>query len=516
MNLTGPALLGPKQVAQQAQQALLPVTRKQNFGEWYRAVIAGADLATNSVVRGCMVIKPWGYGIWEQIQRQMDDLFKKHKCCQNAYFPLFIPTKLFAAEAQHVKGFAKECAVVTHYRMKLDDENNMIPDPEAQLEEPLVVRPTSETIIGDTMRQEIRSYRDLPLKYNQWCNVVRWEHQTNMFLRTAEFLWQEGHCAFANEKDARENMVQMAQVYRAFMTQVCAIPVIMGRKSPGERFAGAEETMCLEAMMQDGKALQAGTSHYLGQNFAKSSGIQFTDETQKTQYAHTTSWGVSTRLVGAMIMTHSDDDGLRVPPRLATHHVVVIPSGHKGIEERNKYIQEVEGLFDKAAYAGRAVSVHVDDRDMSPAEKQWEWIRKGAPLRFEIGAREAKEQTVTVSRRDQHYKEKVVVKINDLVPYVIQTLAEIQEKYYAQAKEFLETHISTKVEDFEQLQKHFADENNVGFVRVKWCGDPDTEEMLKPYKLTIRCLPEDQTGTQGKCVLTGQPATTDVIIGRSY
>lgn len=497
---------------------LLPVTRTENFSDWYQAVLKAAELAEPSAVRGCMVIQPWGYGIWEQIQRQMDDLFKRQKCCTNAYFPLFIPVKFFEAEATHVAGFAKECAVVTHYRMKLNDKGKMIPDPDAALDEPLIVRPTSETIIGDSMRQWIRSYRDLPLELNQWCNVVRWEHEARLFLRTIEFLWQEGHCAYATESAARQNAYKMAQMYRSFMTQVCALPVILGEKSPSERFAGAEQTYCLEAMMQDGKAVQAGTSHYLGTNFAKAANIQFVDATNSKQFVHTTSWGVSTRLVGTLIMTHSDDDGLRVPPRLALHHAVIIPSGYKGIEERDVYISKIEKLFETARFEDRAVAVEVDRRLVSVGDKSYEWIKKGIPLRFEIGAREAQSETVTVYRRDQHHSQTpTIVKMAELVSFVIRTLGNIQNHYLMEARTFLTGHIRTDITTRQELEAHFSNPENLGFVRAKWCGDSEAEEALKrDFKVTIRCIPEDQSGTQGTCVLTGKPATTDVIFGKSY
>jgi prolyl-tRNA synthetase len=400
--------------------------------------------------------------------------------------------------------------------MKLDETGNMIPDPDAKLTEPLIVRPTSETIIGDSMRQWVRSYRDLPLELNQWCNVVRWEHETKPFLRTTEFLWQEGHCAYATEEEARANALKMAQVYHAFMTQQCALPVILGEKSPGERFAGAVQTYCLEAMVQDGKAVQAGTSHYLGQNFAKASDIQFTNRDGKQAFAHTTSWGVSTRLVGTLIMAHSDDDGLRIPPRLAPHHVVVIPSGRKDIEARDVYIQKIENLFKGARYEDRAVSVKVDQRDIAASTKGWEWIKKGAPIRLEVGARECEEDTVMVRRRDQDYRTATTVRVDELVPHVVRTLGEIQSNYYAQAQGFLDTHIRKDITTLEGIREFFDNPENRGFVRAKWCEDPATEEMLKDLKVTIRCIPQDQSGTEGVCVLTGRPAKVDVIFGKSY
>lgn len=503
-------------------RTLLPITRRENFNEWYRTVLKMGDLAENSAVRGCMVIKPWGFGLWEQIQGQMDALFKREKCCKNVYFPLFIPVEFFEKEATHVAGFAKECAVVTHYRMKLDEEGKMVADPDAKLEKPLIVRPTSETIIGDSMRQWIASYRDLPLLLNQWCNVVRWEHETKPFLRTTEFLWQEGHCAFANEADARANASKMGQVYRAFMTSVCALPVILGSKSPAERFAGADHTFCVEAMMQDGKAVQAGTSHYLGTHFAQAAEIEFQDADGQRKLCHTTSWGVSTRLVGCLIMVHSDDEGLRIPPRLAPTHAVILPSGYKHKELRDPFIAKIESMFEGAKFCDRDIVVDVDRRDMNAGEKKYEWIRKGIPLRFEIGAREAEAGTVTVSRRDQDGSESTVVKVEDLVPYVIQTLGEIQANYFGQAEAFLTSHIQTGITTLAELHAYYEDEKNIGFVRAKWAGPDDqeaqaAEEALKAsHKVTIRCIPEEQSGTVGTCVLTGKPATLDIILGKSY
>lgn len=500
-----------------AQVELPECTRKNDFSKWYQKVIKIADLAEPSAVRGCMVIKPNGYAIWERVQRQLDDRFKEGDLCQNAYFPLFIPVEFFEKEATHVAGFAKECAVVTHYRMRMSADGKMEPDPDAKLDKPLIVRPTSETIIGDSMSKWIQSHRDLPLKLNQWCNVVRWEHHTRPFLRTTEFLWQEGHCAFSTEATARENALKMAQVYSAFMTQECAMPVILGEKSSGERFAGAVQTYCLEAMMQDGKAVQAGTSHYLGQNFAKASEIQFTDVNNEKQYAHTTSWGVSTRLIGSLIMVHSDDSGLRLPPRLAVHHVVILPSQAPS-KERDDYIAKIKNCLKGRMYEGQPLSVHVDQREgMNAGEKGRDWVNKGAPMRLEIGPREAKAATITVFRRDQNLLEKTLVKADEIAGHVIQTLGEIQVNYYAQAKAFMDSHIRIDITTPEQIKAFFADPENMGFVRAKWCGKPETEEMLKEeYGVTIRCLPLDQKMTEGPCVLTGEPATIEAVFGRSY
>ncbi len=496
-------------------QLTLPVTRKQNFPEWYRHVLKEADLAENSAVSGCMVMKPLGNGLWERAKKELDKRFKEGKCCDNYYFPLFIPVKFFEQEATHVKGFAKECAVVTHGRMTIDAQGKMIPDPTAKLGEPLIVRPTSETIIGDSMHKWVHSYRDLPLLINQWANVVRMEHRTTPFLRTAEFLWQEGHCAFANQNTAEANALKMALVYHRFMTEVCAMPTILGEKSPGERFAGADRTYCLEAMMQDGKAVQAGTSHYLGTHFAKASDIQFQDTDGEKKLAHTTSWGVSTRLIGALIMVHSDDQGLRVPPRLAPHQVVILPAGQAS-PERDEFISKIVASFEGKKYAGRSVRVHIDERELNAGEKGWDMWRKGTPVRLEVGKREAQSQTVTLTRRDREMTDKMTVKVDELIPTVIQVLGEIQTGYYNKAKEMLEGHIRTDIKTLDDIKAFFRNPENIGFVRAKWCGREDTEEMLKEFGVTIRCLPQDQTKSEGKCVLTGEPATIDAVFGRSY
>ncbi len=497
------------------QQLSLSVARKDNFLDWYRCVLKEADLAENSAVSGCMVMKPLGNGIWERAKKELDKRFQEGKCCQNYYFPIFIPVKFFEKEATHVKGFAKECAVVTHGRMKVDENGKMIPDPEAKMAEPLVVRPTSETIIGDSMNKWVQSYRDLPLLINQWANIVRMEHRTTPFVRTAEFLWQEGHCVFPNQDEAEENALKMALVYHRYMGEVCAMPTILGEKSPGERFAGADRTYCLEAMVQDGKAIQAGTSHYLGTHFAKASDIQFTDKDGFKKLAHTTSWGVSTRLIGALIMMHSDDQGLRLPPRLAPDQVVILPAGTASVE-RNQYIEKIAASFKGQKYADRNVRVHVDERNLNAGEKGWDLWRKGTPIRLEVGPREAQSQTVMLSRRDREMSDKMIVKVDELVPTVIQLLGAIQTGYYNKAMEFMESHIRTDIKTLEEIKDFFRYPENIGFVRAKWCGREDTEEMLKDLGVTIRCLPRDQTKTEGKCVLTGEPATIDAIFGRSY
>lgn len=499
----------------------LKSTRSGNFSKWYREVLKVADLAEKSCVPGCMVVKPLGMAIWKQVQDHMNEIFEEGEHCKHYYFPLFIPVRLLAKEATHVAGFAPECAIVTNHRLISDGKGGMVPDPEAALSEPLVVRPTSETIIGESFRNWIRSVKDLPLKLNQWANVVRWEgSRTTPFLRTVEFMWQEGHCVFATEEQARANALEMTRVYEAFMTQVCAMPVIAGEKSPGERFAGAEQTFCLEAMMQDGKAVQAGTSHYLGQNFAKSSEITFQDRDQEFKIPHTTSWGVSTRLIGAMIMTHSDDEGLCLPPRLAMHHVVILPAGKFESPERDQLIQEIKSLF-KAQCFGlyeEPIRVSIDSRPgLNAAEKRWEWRRRGTPLIMEVGRFEVGNRRIPTYQRDLPHSEKILIELSSLVDTVKQDLADMQIAYYERARKFRDAHIRTDITTLDEIKAFFADKSNMGFVRAKWFVDSETEEMLKrEFGVTIRCLPFDQTGEPGPCVLTGRETTTEAIFGRSY
>jgi len=504
-------------------QHILKNSRRENFPGWYREVIDAAKLAEDSIVPGCMVILPLGVEVWNQVKAQFGEMLRRGKCSHDYQFPLFIPSSLFAQEAEHVAGFAKECAVVTHHRMMVDGSGKMVPDPTAKLDEPLIVRPTSETIIGESFRGWIRSKKDLPRLVNQWCNVIRMERATRPFLRTTEFFWQEGHCAFATEPEGRANALKMAQAYETFMTQVCALPVILGEKSPGERFAGAVQTFTLEAMMQDGKAVQSGTSHYLGDNFARASHIQFTDGDGEKKYAHTTSWGISTRLIGSMIMTHSDDNGLRLPPRIAPVHVVIIPSGSGAKADkkaiRDAYIPRVEALFAGQRFEDREISIELDDRDekeLNAGEKGWDALKKGTPIRIEIGPREAQRETVTISRRDKDLSEKVEVPITDIASYVIFALGEIQQTYFRQALAYREALTRTDILTPEAMRAYFADPANIGFVRGKWCGDKSTEETFKDLSVTIRCLPLDQSGTNGICILTGRPATIDAIFGRSY
>jgi prolyl-tRNA synthetase len=495
-------------------------TREEDYPEWYQQVVKAADMAENSAVRGCMVIKPWGYGIWENIQQQLD-LRIKSSGHENAYFPLFIPLSYLEKEAQHVDGFAKECAVVTHHRLE-QREGKLVPA--GPLEEPLIVRPTSETIIGESFSRWVESYRDLPLMINQWANVVRWEMRTRLFLRTTEFLWQEGHTAHASALEAVDETLKMHGVYREFMESVLAIPVVAGEKSPGERFPGAVATYTLEAMMQDRKALQMGTSHYLGQNFAKGSNISFCNQGGELEYAYTTSWGLSTRVIGAMIMTHADDDGLRLPPRIAHRQVVIIPVIPKPEAEVAvlAFAEQVAMKLRACDYEGKPLAVVVDKRERRGGEKNWEWIKKGIPLRLEIGPRDLEEQAVMLSRRDRPHKEKLKISLDTLPQTVLELLQQMQQGLFDAALAFQKQHTRSDITTFEELKAFFTPQNSEkpeihgGFVLAKWCGDPATEKMLDELKVSIRCLPLQQSHSQGKCILTGKPATIDALFGKSY
>lgn len=487
-------------------------TREENFPEWFQQVIKASDLAENSPVRGCMVIKPWGYSLWENMKDDLDKRIKETGH-QNAYFPLFIPLSYLEKEAKHVEGFAKECAVVTHHR--LEEKNGKLV-PTGELEEPLIVRPTSETIIGESFSRWVESYRDLPLLINQWANVVRWEMRPRIFLRTTEFLWQEGHTAHENALEAKEETLKMLEVYRSFMEERLALPVIVGEKSPGERFPGAENTYTLETMMQDKKALQAGTSHYLGQNFAKGSNIKFSNKEGVTEYAYTTSWGVTTRMIGALIMTHGDDDGLRIPPRIAPSHAVIIPF-IPNIEAEEKVMHAVNALQKKLStisYLGAPLKVLIDKRDRRGGEKNWEWIKKGVPLRIEVGPKDLEKGGVTLARRDQPHKNKHFYTEEALQANIVTILEEIQSHYYEDAKLYRDQNIHRDLKTFDDLKRFF--ENNSGFVLAKWCGDKESEKMLDELKITIRCLPLEQSQTSGTCILTGQSATLDAIFAKSY
>ena len=503
-----------------SQKTAITPTRHEDYPEWYQQVIKEADMAENSAVRGCMVIKPWGYGIWERMRDFLDAEIKRTGH-ENAYFPLFIPLSFLEKEAAHVAGFAKECAVVTHHR--LEEKNGRLV-PTGELEEPLIVRPTSETIIGDCFSRWIDSYRDLPLLINQWANVVRWEMRPRIFLRTTEFLWQEGHTAHASAEEAVEETLKMHQVYREFIEEKLAIPVILGEKSPGERFPGAVDTYTLEAMTQDRKALQMGTSHYLGQNFAKGSEIKFNNKNGQQEYAYTTSWGITIRMIGALIMCHGDDDGLRLPPRIAPKQVVIIPVIPKPELESAilEYAEKIASQLRASTYAGEAVSVIVDKRDKRGGEKSWEWIKKGVPVRIEIGPRDLESQSVMLMRRDKTPKDKISLPVLELSKQVPQILEEMQKFYFAEALRIRDTNIRSDLTSFEEFKNFFTPKNaekpeiHGGFVLAKWCGDVETEKLLEELKVTIRCLPLKQSKTPGKCILTGKPAVLDAVFAKSY
>ena len=483
-------------------------------------MVKAADLAENSVVRGCMVIKPWGYGIWEAVQRHLDGMIKAtgHS---NAYFPLLIPLSFLEKEASHVEGFAKECAVVTHHRLEAKDGKLI---PKGELEEPLVIRPTSETIIGESFSRWVQSYRDLPLLINQWANVFRWEMRTRLFLRTAEFLWQEGHTAHATAKEAIEETFKMLEVYRVLVEEVLAMPVIVGEKSPEERFPGAVDTYCIEAMMQDRKALQAGTSHFLGQNFAKASEIKFLNPEGQIEHAYTTSWGVSTRLIGGVVMTHGDDDGLRLPPRIAPKHVVIIPITPKPETEAAvlEYAETVASALRAQSYDGRPVEVVVDRRDIRGGDKSWEWIKKGIPLRIEVGPRDIESQQCVVYRRDQGPRDKSFKPMREVAETVAQTLQDMQQSYFNQARAFRDAHIKRDIHTFDEFKAFFTPKNedkpeiHGGFVLAKWGAEPEALAKLAELKVTVRCLPLEQSGTEGRCVVTGRPAVKDAIFAKAY
>jgi len=485
-------------------------TRAENYSQWYNDLVIKADMAENSAVRGCMVIKPYGYAIWEKMQAALDKMFKDTGH-ENAYFPIFIPKSFFSKEASHVEGFAKECAVVTHYRLKQDPNGKgVIVDETAKLEEELIVRPTSETIIWDTYRNWIQSYRDLPLLINQWANVVRWEMRTRLFLRTAEFLWQEGHTAHATSAEAVAETEQMLNVYADFVENFMAVPVLKGVKSPNERFAGAVETYCIEALMQDGKALQAGTSHFLGQNFAKAFEVQFLSKENKLEYVWATSWGVSTRLIGALIMAHSDDNGLVLPPKLAPTQVVIIPIYRT--EEQLAAITEKVNEIRKNLQA-KGISVKYDSRDTyKPGWKFNEYEFKGVPVRLVIGPRDLESGTVEVSRRDT--LEKATYQLQDIETKVEHLLQSIQDNLFQKALDFREN-MTTNADSWEEFNDLL--DNKGGFILAHWDGTPETEQKIKEMtKATIRCIPLDSKPEKGNCILTGQPSERRVVFARAY
>jgi prolyl-tRNA synthetase len=504
------------------QTAITP-TRADNYQEWYQQVVRAADLAENSEVKGCMVIKPWGYALWENVQRVLDGMFKDTGHV-NAYFPLFIPLSYFQKEAEHVEGFAKECAVVTHHRLAPKDGKLV---PAGELEEPLVVRPTSETIIGASFAKWVQSYRDLPLLINQWANVVRWEMRTRLFLRTAEFLWQEGHTAHATKDEAVAETMQMLRVYADFAENWMAMPVIPGAKTEGERFPGAVDTYTIEAMMQDRKALQSGTSHFLGQNFAKASGIQFLDDKNEQTYAWTTSWGASTRLVGGMIMTHADDDGMICPPRLAPAHVAILPIARKP-EERTRvmeYCTKLAAELKAQTFAGAPIKVRVDDRDIGGGEKAWEWIKKGVPLRLEIGPRDIDKDSVFMGRRDKGPKEKTSIARGEFVATAAKTLQDIQDDLFARAKMMRAAH-TRDIDTKDEFYAFFAEPKktnpndptpiHAGFAMTHFGGDPAVEAKIKDdLKVTVRCIPLAD-GMPGTCPFSGKPSPKRVVWAKSY
>ncbi|MGE3467741.1 MAG: proline--tRNA ligase [Pyrinomonadaceae bacterium] len=483
--------------------------RAENYSEWYNEIVKRADLAENSAVRGCMVIKPYGFAIWEKMQRALDDMFKATGH-QNAYFPLFVPKSFLEKEEEHAEGFAKECAVVTHYRLKADpDGGGLMVDPNAKLEEELIIRPTSEAVIWNTYKNWIQSWRDLPLLINQWCNVVRWEMRTRLFLRTTEFLWQEGHTAHATEKEAIEETERMLGVYADFAENWMALPVLQGVKSPNERFAGAIETYCIEALMQDGKALQAGTSHFLGQNFARSFDVKFVNKENEQEYAWATSWGVSTRLMGALIMAHSDDNGLVLPPKLAPIQVVIIPI-HKTYDDLAAISEKVNPIFEELKAAG--ISVKFDDSDNQRSGWKFaEYELRGVPIRLGLGMRDLENNTIEVARRDT--LEKSTVAIDTVVDTVKILLEQMQEAIYQRALRFREEN-TFRVDNWEDFTRQIE---KGGFVLAHWDGTAETEEKIKEKtKATIRCIPLDAEEEMGKCVLTGNESNKRVVFAKAY
>ena len=502
-------------MAKQQKTAISP-TREQDYPSWYQEVVKAGDLAENSPVRGCMVIKPWGYAIWENIMNQMDKLFKETGVT-NAYFPLFIPLSYLEKEAEHVEGFAKECAVVTHHKLEADEKEGGL-KPAGKLAEPLIVRPTSETIIGESMARWTSSYRDLPILLNQWANVVRWEMRTRMFLRTSEFLWQEGHTAHATEEEAKERTILMLEVYTRFVEEHLAMPVIQGRKTPSERFPGADDTTCIEAMMQDKRALQAGTSHFLGQNFAKGSNIKFQNEEGKEAYAWTTSWGSSTRMIGGMIMIHSDDDGLVLPPRIAPAHVVIMPILKKGSDnlEVMESAQNLKNALEQKVFHERNVKVEIDSRDIGGA-RGWEWVKKGIPVRIELGPRDIKNNAVFMARRDQTKKQSM--DRDEFIDQIIDILQDIQNTIFDRATHFREENTFTidDQDEFKTIYKNTAGYHNGAFVNAHWCGSDDCEEKIKKdLSVTIRCIPFSSPEEKGSCICCGNESSKRVLFAKAY
>jgi prolyl-tRNA synthetase len=513
---------------QPAIKHALSVTREADFAAWYQEVIAEADMAEESGVRGCMVIKPWGYGIWERIQQVMDAAIKAAGV-QNCYFPLFIPLSYFAKEAEHVDGFAKEMAVVTHHRLIGDGKGGLVPDPEAKLEEPLIVRPTSETVIGAAMARWVQSWRDLPLMTNQWANVVRWEMRTRMFLRTSEFLWQEGHTAHADRDDAMSETLRALEMYRSFSENVLAMPVIAGEKPENERFPGAVSTWSIEAMMQDGKALQAGTSHYLGTGFAEAAGIQYQNKEGQQTHCHTTSWGVSTRLIGGVIMTHGDDDGLRVPPRIAPHQIVILPMLREddGDAALLEYCEEIREKLSELDALREPVRVLLDKRPGKATQKRWGWVKKGAPIILEVGGRDMAEGKVSMIRRDRLWNDAAKVNFEQhtregFTSQAPSLLEAIQNSLHAEATARRNANIVRDVTSMEALAAHFGEDKRYpGWVELGWSRPTGAEleevvAKLKALKLTIRNTPMDLAAPTGNCIFTGKPAVETIYVARAY
>ncbi len=502
----------------QKKTAISP-RRHEDYPEWYQQVIKASDLAENSPVRGCMVIKPWGYALWENIQDILDSMFKETGV-KNAYFPLFIPMRFLEKEAEHVEGFAKECAVVTHHRLEGTEDGGL--RPAGPLEEPLVVRPTSETIIGESFSRWVSSYRDLPLLINQWCNVVRWERRTRIFMRTSEFLWQEGHTAHASREEAMQRTLQMLDIYEEFAEKCLALPVIKGEKTESERFPGAVNTFCLEAMMQDRKSLQAGTSHFLGQNFAKASEIKYQSSQEKEEYAWTTSWGVSTRLIGALIMAHSDDNGLVLPPMIASSHVVLMPIAKKP-EDRSAVMDFTRALareLRELRYHHRKIMVEIDDRETGA--KGWDWIKKGIPLRVEIGPRDIAQNAVFVGRRDRGPRDKESIPRDEFLKRTVSILDEIQKNLFDQASRFREEHTVT-IDSKDDFCAFFTPKNSSkpeihgGFALAHWCGNQECEATIKEdMAVTIRSIPFGDKTDTGTCIVCGSESSRRVVFAKAY
>ena len=507
-------------MSKKERTAITP-TRNEDYPEWYQQVVRAAELAESSPVRGCMVIKPWGYTLWENMQRVLDEMFKDtgHK---NAYFPLFIPISYLEKEAAHVDGFAKECAVVTHHRLEAGEGGKLIPA--GELDEPLIVRPTSETIIGETFAKWIQSYRDLPLLINQWANVVRWEMRTRLFLRTTEFLWQEGHTAHATEEEAVEETLKMLDVYADFSENWMAVPVIKGEKTEGERFPGAVNTYCIEAMMQDRKALQAGTTHFLGQNFSKAANIDFLDENGERSLAWTTSWGVSTRLIGGLIMTHADDDGMVLPPKIAPSHLVILPIFRKDSDNEAilEYCREIKAELQSKVYHGRRIWVDIDDRDLRGGEKMWSWIKKGVPTWIEVGPRDMESQSVFFGRRDKGPKERKGIGRRAFIDTFTDVLDDIQDNMLERARDFRESN-TLVIDSKEAFYDFFTPENpeqpeiHGGFALAHYSGEPELEAQIQSdLKVTVRCIPQTDNPEPGTCIFTGKPSAQRVVFAKSY